>query len=64
MLRIQQKKSNFFYNAKIVLQIVYGRSQNDYPGKESMEIFGPSAIENIVFGVTPKEAAKEDIKKL
>lgn len=52
------------YDAKIVLQIVYGGSQNDHPEKESMEIFGPSAIENIVFGVTPKEATKEDIKKI
>ncbi|MGL5951299.1 MAG: NADH:flavin oxidoreductase, partial [Cetobacterium sp.] len=44
------------YDTKIALQIVYGGSQNDHPEKENMEILGPSAVENIVFGVTPKEA--------
>ncbi|MGL5901163.1 MAG: NADH:flavin oxidoreductase [Cetobacterium sp.] len=52
------------YDSKIALQIVYGGSQNDHPDKEKMEILGPSAVENIVFGVTPKEATKEDIRKI
>lgn len=52
------------YDAKIALQIVYGGSQNHHPEKDNMEILGPSAVENIVSGITPKEATKEEIKKI
>ncbi|MGL4867928.1 MAG: NADH:flavin oxidoreductase [Cetobacterium sp.] len=52
------------HDAKIALQIVYGGSQNDHPEKDKMTILGPSAVQNIVFGVTPKEATKEDIKHI
>jgi 2,4-dienoyl-CoA reductase-like NADH-dependent reductase (Old Yellow Enzyme family) len=47
---------------KIAMQIVYGGSQNEHPDASEMNIYGPSAIKNIVSGITPKEATKADIK--
>lgn len=52
------------YDSKIALQIVYGGSQNHHPNANNMNILGPSSIKNIVTGITPKEASKEDIKKI
>jgi 2,4-dienoyl-CoA reductase-like NADH-dependent reductase (Old Yellow Enzyme family) len=50
------------HDTKIALQIVYGGSQTHHPKREEFTIFGPSAIKNIVTGVTPIEATLEDIK--
>lgn len=50
--------------SKIALQVVYGGSQNHHPKSNEMKIFGPSAIENRVSGITLVEATKEDIKHI
>ncbi|MCB2292813.1 NADH:flavin oxidoreductase [Clostridium algoriphilum] len=52
------------HESKIAMQIVYGGSQSDHPGASGMNIYGPSAVKNIVTGITPKEATKEDIKAI
>lgn len=46
--------------ANIVMQIVYGGSQTDF-NTGSRKIFGPSAVENPIFKVTPVEMTKNDI---
>ena len=50
-------------NANIIMQLAYGGSQTGLT-PPSKVILGPSAIENMVSKVTPKEATKEDIKFL
>ncbi|MPQ30431.1 NADH:flavin oxidoreductase [Clostridium estertheticum] len=50
------------YETKIAMQIVYGGSQSEHANASEMYIYGPSAIKNIVSGITPKEATKDDIK--
>lgn len=50
------------HETRIAMQIVYGGSQNEHPDAIEMNIYGPSAIKNIVSGITPKEATKADIK--
>ncbi|WP_026883451.1 NADH:flavin oxidoreductase [Clostridium akagii] len=52
------------YGTKISMQIVYGGSQCDHPLAKEMTIYGPSAVKNIVTGITPIEATKNDIKAL
>lgn len=47
------------YNANIIIQLTYNGSQN--ADAESGKAFGPSAIEDIFYKVTPKEMTKEDI---
>ncbi|MBU3113930.1 oxidoreductase [Clostridium lacusfryxellense] len=51
------------YDSKIAMQIVYGGSQCDHMGASKMTIYGPSAVKNIVTGITPKFATKDDIIK-
>ncbi len=50
--------------SRIALQIVFGGSQSHHPQAGSMNILAPSAIENRVTGLMPKEATKEDIKRI
>lgn len=50
-------------NANIIMQLAYGGSQTGLT-PPSKVILGPSAIENEVSKVTPKEATKEDLKFL
>lgn len=50
--------------SKIALQIVFGGSQSHHPKAGSMNILAPSAVENRVTGLMPKEATKEDIKRI
>jgi len=52
------------HDTKIAMQIVYGGSQSDHPDARKMNIYGPSAVKNIVTGITPKEATKDDIKDI
>lgn len=52
------------HGSKIAMQIVYGGSQSEHPKASDMKIFGPSAVKNILTGITPKEASKEDIKAI
>ncbi|NFM46416.1 NADH:flavin oxidoreductase [Clostridium botulinum] len=52
------------YGSKIAIQIVYGGSQSEHPSAGEMNIYGPSAVKNIVSGITPKEATKEDIRDI
>jgi 2,4-dienoyl-CoA reductase-like NADH-dependent reductase (Old Yellow Enzyme family) len=52
------------HGSKIALQIVFGGSQSHHPKAESMNILAPSAVENRVTGLMPKEATKEDIKRI
>lgn len=51
-------------NSKIALQIAYGGSQTYAEEVESKEIWGPSAVENRVTGITPKKMTKTDISNL
>ncbi len=51
-------------DSKIALQIVFGGSQSQHPRAGSMNILAPSAVENRVTGLMPKEATKEDIKRI
>jgi len=50
------------YETKIAMQIVYGGSQTEHPDASKMNIYGPSAVKNLVSGITPKEATKDDIR--
>ncbi|PXY01973.1 NADH:flavin oxidoreductase [Marinifilum breve] len=50
--------------SKIGLQIVYGGSASTHPNAKGMEFIGPSAVENRMTGITPKEATIEDFKQL
>lgn len=50
-------------NANIIMQIVYGGSQT-HLNPPSKNILGPSAIQNQISNVTPKEMTKEDIEYL
>lgn len=50
--------------SKVALQIAYGGSQSHHPEADHMNILAPSAIENRVTKLMPKEATKEDIKKI
>lgn len=50
--------------SKIALQIAYGGSQSYDEKATEREIWGPSAVENRVTGITPKKMTKEDIKTL
>ncbi|MDC7235657.1 MAG: NADH:flavin oxidoreductase [Spirochaetales bacterium] len=50
--------------AKIALQIVFGGSQSHHPDAGSMNILAPSSIENRVTGLMPKEATRDDIKRI
>lgn len=52
------------YGSKIALQVVYGGSQSHHPNTKNMNILGPSAIENRVTGLTPKQATKEELKTI
>lgn len=45
------------------MQIEYGGSQTNFNIGERI-ILGPSAIAHSIYGVTPKEATKEEIKDL
>lgn len=45
------------------MQIEYGGSQTNFNIGEKI-ILGPSAIAHSIYGVTPKEATKEEIKDL
>lgn len=47
--------------SKIALQIVYGGSQSHHPDAKNMKILGPSAVENRVTGITPKESTQEEL---
>ena len=50
--------------SKIAMQIAMGGSQSHHPDAQKMNIFGPSAVENRVTKVTPKEATKEDLESV
>jgi 2,4-dienoyl-CoA reductase-like NADH-dependent reductase (Old Yellow Enzyme family) len=50
--------------SKIALQIVYGGSQSHHPEAEKMKILGPSAVENRVTKLMPKEASSSDIERI
>ena len=49
---------------KIALQIVFGGSQNTHPDGEGMNLLAPSAVENRLTGLTPREADREDILRI
>jgi len=49
------------HGSKIALQIVLGGSQNHHPDRDAMKILGPSAVENRVTKVRPKEASIEEL---
>ncbi len=51
------------FDTNIILQIAYGGSQTNFNVGERI-ILGPSAIAHSIYGVTPKEATKEEIKDL
>ncbi len=51
------------FDTNIILQIVYGGSQTNFNVGERI-ILGPSAVAHRIYGVTPKEATKEDIRGL
>lgn len=46
----------------IALQVAYGGSQTNHPDYQDATLFGPSAVENRVTKIIPKEMTKEDIK--
>ncbi|WP_028829276.1 NADH:flavin oxidoreductase [Proteocatella sphenisci] len=50
-------------DTNIILQIAYGGSQTNFNVGERT-ILGPSSVEHSIYGVTPQEATKEDIKNL
>lgn len=50
--------------AKIAMQIVFGGSQSNHPDVATMNIIGPSAVKNKMTGLMPKEAGKDDIKRI
>lgn len=52
------------HGSKIAMQIVFGGSQSHHPKADSMNMLAPSAIKNKVTGITPKEASKEDIRRI
>ncbi|BHH84454.1 NADH:flavin oxidoreductase [Desulforhopalus sp. 52FAK] len=52
------------HGSKIAMQIVFGGSQSHHPKAGSMNILAPSAIENRVTGLMPKEVTKKDIKRI
>lgn len=51
------------HDSRIVMQIAYGGSQTGYQPK-GREIWGPSAIPDLAFGVTPKTMTRDDIRSL
>ena len=51
------------YDTNIILQIAYGGSRTNYNVGERT-ILGPSAVTQSQYGVTPREASKEEIKGL
>ncbi|MCL3780669.1 NADH:flavin oxidoreductase [Prolixibacteraceae bacterium JC049] len=46
----------------IALQVAYGGSQTNHPDYQDAILFGPSAVENRVTKITPKEMTKADIE--
>lgn len=48
------------HDTNIIMQIVYGGSQTSMPAAKKT-IWGPSAVKNLVTGVTPKEMTINDI---
>lgn len=52
------------HGAKIAIQIVFGGSQSHHPEADSMNILAPSAVENRVTSLLPKEAGKEELKRI
>ncbi len=52
------------HGTKIAMQIVFGGSQSHHPDASSMTILAPSAVENKVTKLMPKEATKDDIKRI
>jgi 2,4-dienoyl-CoA reductase-like NADH-dependent reductase (Old Yellow Enzyme family) len=50
------------HGSKIAFQIAYAGSQSHHPDAGNMNILGPSAIENRVTGLTPKEASREELQ--
>jgi 2,4-dienoyl-CoA reductase-like NADH-dependent reductase (Old Yellow Enzyme family) len=51
------------FDTNVILQIAYGGSQTNFNVGERI-ILGPSSVPHSVYGVTPKEATKEEIKSL
>ena len=51
------------HDSRIVLQVAYGGSQTNYQ-PEGREIWGPSAVADLLFKVIPKEMSREDIQTL
>lgn len=52
------------HNAKVALQIVYGGSASAHPNAKEMTFIGPSAVENVMTGITPKEGTHYDFKRI
>jgi len=52
------------HDSKVAMQIVFGGSQSHHPDAASMNILAPSAVKNRVTGLMPKEATREDIKRI
>lgn len=52
------------HDAKVALQIVYGGSASTHPEADTMPFVGPSAVENRMTGITPKEATVADYKRI
>jgi 2,4-dienoyl-CoA reductase-like NADH-dependent reductase (Old Yellow Enzyme family) len=48
----------------IVVQLAYGGSQTNHPDFRDKQLWGPSAFQNRVTKITPKEMSKDDIKYL
>lgn len=51
------------HDSKIIMQIAYGGSQTGYR-PEGRTIWGPSAVADLAFGVTPTPMSKDDISTL
>ena len=50
--------------SKVALQLAFGGSQSFHPNAREMDIIGPSAVENRVTGLLPREATRQDIKNV
>lgn len=50
--------------SRIALQIVFGGSQCHHPERDRMNMLAPSAVKNRVTGIMPREASKEDIRRI
>lgn len=50
--------------AKIVMQIVYTGSQTNMPAAREREVLAPSAVENRVTGIMPREMTREEIRQI